>query len=385
MGQTFLILDAKIGESALKMAVNNISFGGVRGYSVETTVKKQTVPDVDLESNRTIPASTTETIAPSISIKLSAKAVQFAADRAEALQSLASSPISSSLPGVLTSDRMIAFVDGALEDATTLMQDLQGQGIRAVLLDPESDEVTQMANQLKSESGLVSVHIFSHGGSGFLKLGTEIISQNDLTRYTDQFGTISAALSDEGDIHLYGCDVASGEAGGSFISALAESTKADIAASINKTGTIALGGDWTLEQHIGPIESGDVAIENYGHTLSKPTTDASVWTTANIASLTTAEVAALSTDDLTSLSTLAISSFSTAQIKAITSDQISTLTTDQISSLTTSQIASLSTSQIAGLSTDQVVALTTAQVNALTTTQIAALTTDQIAALTTTE
>ena len=293
MNGIYLSLDAKIGESALKMAVNNISFGGVRGYSVETAVKKQTAPDVDLESNRTLPASTTETIAPSVSVKLSAKALQLAADRADALQSSASSTISSSLPGVLTSDRMIAFVDGALEDATTLMQDLQRQGIRAVLLDPESDEVTQMANQLKSESGLVSVHIFSHGGSGFLKLGTEIISQNDLTRYTDQLGTISAALSDEGDIHLYGCDVASGEAGGSFISALAESTKADIAASINKTGTIALGGDWTLEKHVGTIESGNVAIGNYGHTLSVPTTDASVWTTANIASLTTAEVAAL--------------------------------------------------------------------------------------------
>ena len=42
MNGIYLSLDAKIGESALKMAVNNISFGSVRGYTVETTVKKET-------------------------------------------------------------------------------------------------------------------------------------------------------------------------------------------------------------------------------------------------------------------------------------------------------------------------------------------------------
>jgi hypothetical protein len=183
-----------------------------------------------------------------------------------------SSPaITASLPGILTPERMIAFVDGALDDNRNLIRDLKIMGIKTVLLDPARDELLQIADQLRNETGLIAVHIFSHGGSGFLKLGSDTINQSDLTRHADQLGTISKALSDEGDIHLYGCDIAAGEAGILFIAALAKTTQADIAASINKTGTIALGGDWALEAGFGDIETSGVIFENYRHLFSVPT------------------------------------------------------------------------------------------------------------------
>ena len=293
-----------------------------------------------------------------------------------------SSPaITASLPGILTPERMIAFVDGALDDNQNLIRDLKIMGIKTVLLDPARDELVQIADQLRNETGLIAVRIFSHGGSGFLKLGSDTINQSDLTRHADQLGTISKALSDEGDIHLYGCDIAAGEAGILFIAALAKTTQADIAASINKTGTIALGGDWALEAGFGDIETAGVIFENYQHLFSVPTTDASAWTTANIASLTTAEIAALATDDLVALSTAAMASFDTAQITALTTEQIPTLTTEQIQALTSAEASVLTAAQIAAFGTDQIVALKTGQISVLRQAAVSAITVNQLIAL----
>ncbi|MBQ4783340.1 DUF4347 domain-containing protein, partial [Pectobacterium versatile] len=55
--------------------------------------------------------------------------------------------------------------------------------------------------------------------------------------------TLGAALTESGDLLLYGCEVAQ-SSGQSFVSLLAQITGADIAASNDTTG---LGGDWDLE------------------------------------------------------------------------------------------------------------------------------------------
>ena len=56
------------------------------------------------------------------------------------------------------------------------------------------------------------------------------------------------SLSTTGDISLFGCNVASGVTGQSFVNQLHQSTGADIAASDDLTG---VGGDWTLEVQAG--------------------------------------------------------------------------------------------------------------------------------------
>src|SRR5262249_24309112 len=58
-----------------------------------------------------------------------------------------------------------------------------------------------------------------------------------------------------GDLLLYGCDVAAGAAGEQCIADLARLTAADVAASTDLTGATALGGNWALEAHTGPIEA----------------------------------------------------------------------------------------------------------------------------------
>lgn len=73
--------------------------------------------------------------------------------------------------------------------------------------------------------------------------------------HAQQLAGIGAALSEHGDILLYGCNVAEGAMGLQFIDALAQATGADVAASTDTTGT-APGGNLVLEARTGTIEAG---------------------------------------------------------------------------------------------------------------------------------
>ncbi|MCP4045604.1 MAG: DUF4347 domain-containing protein, partial [Gammaproteobacteria bacterium] len=70
--------------------------------------------------------------------------------------------------------------------------------------------------------------------------------------------TISAwgnNLSNDADILIFGCDLASTDAGVQFVDAFAQMTGADISASDDQTGSSGLGGDWYLEYAHGQIEA----------------------------------------------------------------------------------------------------------------------------------
>ena len=78
-------------------------------------------------------------------------------------------------------------------------------------------------------------------------------------------------MTDSGDLLLYGCNVGAGASGQQFVESLAQLTGADVAASDDVTGGVAVGGDWELESVTGLIESvipvGDVALQQYDQSL----------------------------------------------------------------------------------------------------------------------
>ena len=82
-----------------------------------------------------------------------------------------------------------------------------------------------------------AIHIVSHGAQGKLYLGNSVITGNTLANHGSALATIGDSLSAQGDILLYGCEVAGGAAGQPFIQQLAAYTRADVAASINDTGS----------------------------------------------------------------------------------------------------------------------------------------------------
>ncbi|TYL48324.1 DUF4347 domain-containing protein [Marinomonas sp. IMCC 4694] len=139
------------------------------------------------------------------------------------------------------------------------------------LLDGSRSAVEQITEILANYSDLEALHILSHGGVGEVYLGAETLSESSITENSGVYAAWGNALSENGDILLYGCNVAQGDAGLDFINQLAQVTGADIAASDDLTGSAMLGGDWVLEVKNGEVEDGsllDIALfETYDRTL----------------------------------------------------------------------------------------------------------------------
>ncbi|HEY0847082.1 MAG TPA: Ig-like domain-containing protein, partial [Noviherbaspirillum sp.] len=150
--------------------------------------------------------------------------------------------------------REILFIDSAVPDADTLAAGAR-DGILVVRLDAQLDSFEQIADVLERNPGASTLHLVSHGGPGFLSLGGETITESDLNERAGTIAQWRAALADNADVLLYGCDVSASATGQRFISRLSELSGADVAASSGPTGAAALGANWTLESTIGTIES----------------------------------------------------------------------------------------------------------------------------------
>ena len=148
----------------------------------------------------------------------------------------------------------IVFVDAGVTDWQKLVANVK-PGLEVVVLDPTRDGLTQIAETLAGRSGLDAIHVISHGGDGKLILGGKDVDQTALAAHQGDLQKIGQALSTNGDILLYGCDIAKGSAGAAFVDAVAQATSADVAASTDATGSAAKGGDWTLEYAAGQVET----------------------------------------------------------------------------------------------------------------------------------
>jgi hypothetical protein len=149
--------------------------------------------------------------------------------------------------------RTIAFVDAHVGDVQTVMANLQSDV--KVWLDPTKDGIEQISETLSHYQGLTGIEIISHGNVGEVQLGKNSLSANSLPQYAHELQQWHTSLAPGADILFYGCNVAAGTAGQSFIKDLSTLTGADIAASTNLTGDAQQGGDWELEYTTGKIET----------------------------------------------------------------------------------------------------------------------------------
>ncbi|TRW91231.1 DUF4347 domain-containing protein [Candidatus Methylobacter oryzae] len=140
----------------------------------------------------------------------------------------------------------VAFIDTGVADYQTLVDGIR-PGIEVVLFDSTRNGLSQMAQILEGRSGIDAIHIVSHGSEASLELGSLTLTSQNLQGHAADLATIGNALTPNGNILLYGCDVAAGPDGAAFVSALANATQANIAASTDLTGNASRGGDWILE------------------------------------------------------------------------------------------------------------------------------------------
>lgn len=160
--------------------------------------------------------------------------------------------------------REVAFIAPGLADTDTLLANLR-PGVEAVLLEPGRDGLARMAAWAKDHHGYAAIHALSHGAPGEILLGAGVLDAATLASQAETLAAIGKALTPDGDLLLYGCEVAAGGKGQDFIDQLAQLTGADVAASDDLTG---LGGDWLLERHSGPVRAEALAVAGYAHALT---------------------------------------------------------------------------------------------------------------------
>jgi hypothetical protein len=160
-------------------------------------------------------------------------------------------------------------VDSAIDNVSTLVQELlhdasQDRQFEIVYLDHHSEALTQIGSALNGDVKFDAVHLLAHGEDGKIMLGDTVLDHHAIEARLDQIQHWADSLTADADILLYGCDVAAGSAGQTFLQELSQVTGADVAASDDLTGTAALGGDWDLEAHFGSIETHSLAAAEEG-------------------------------------------------------------------------------------------------------------------------
>jgi hypothetical protein len=150
----------------------------------------------------------------------------------------------------------LVIVDPSVPEYETLLADVKrtagdNRELDVVMLDPQQSGVEQITRLLFQYADLDAIHLMSHGSDGTIQVGSDTLDAVSLDHKEDFVATWGAALGTEGDILIYGCNLAASASGEALVDALAELTGADVAASDDVTGHIDEGGDWQLEYHAG--------------------------------------------------------------------------------------------------------------------------------------
>lgn len=168
---------------------------------------------------------------------------------------------------VLSSNNELAVIDTNLSDYETLQQAAVDSGMEVVLL--SDGGIDALAVQLQSFTDIDALHLFSHGSTGQLVINGDTLNTATLDTYHEALADIASVLSEEANLFLYGCEVASNKAGQEFVTELSAITGAEVFASDDITG---FGGDWSLEYStagssvVTPFSKS--VIQDYQHTLA---------------------------------------------------------------------------------------------------------------------
>ena len=175
-----------------------------------------------------------------------------------------------------TQSKELVVVDSATPDYQRLVDDILTQAgadrqIEVVMLDATDDGFAQFREILDDYSDLDAVHLISHATDGAISLGASTLNFDTLLSSTSTIKGWGNAFSEDGDLLIYGCNLAASADGQALVDALSRLTGADVAASDDLTGHQSLGGDWELEYRAGDIET-EVAVsvdaqQNWGHLL----------------------------------------------------------------------------------------------------------------------
>ena len=161
--------------------------------------------------------------------------------------------------------RELVIINSSVKDAQKIV-DALGDNTDVLYLEKGTDALDSI-NEFLDQQGDVkysAIHVVSHGNAGYFILNGEIIDAESVTNDPASWAAIGEHLTDDGDIMLYGCNIAGNMDGQMLVSQIAQFTGADVAASADNTG---VHGNWDLEYSIGAIDNGFIQVQDYNYSL----------------------------------------------------------------------------------------------------------------------
>ena len=162
----------------------------------------------------------------------------------------------------------LVIVSGTVQDSKVIIDGL-AEGTEVLVLENDSDVLDQINEYLdKSAVKYDAIHVISHGGDGYMVLNNSVIDMESLEADPASWAAIGEHVAKDGDILLYGCNIAQTENGKAFASQLASLTGADIAASVDVTGG---SYGWELEYVTNAIATPVLSFNGYDARLASLT------------------------------------------------------------------------------------------------------------------
>ena len=166
------------------------------------------------------------------------------------------------------SRKSVVFIDSAVPDYETIISSFK-ENTEFYLINSNEDGFKKIDQILTDRKEIDALHIIGHGSAGEILFGNAFLNNDTIANYQATLASIGQSLTSSGDILFYGCNVASTDQGELLIKKISEITKADIAASDDITGK---GGDWDLENKYGIVETKNVQVLDYNHSLGSLST-----------------------------------------------------------------------------------------------------------------
>ncbi len=157
----------------------------------------------------------------------------------------------------------IVFIDSQVKDYREITKSFR-ENTEVYLINSNEDGFKRIDEILQDRENINALHLIGHGSAGQILFGNAFLNNETIDSYKSILSSIGQSLTDTGDILFYGCNVASTDQGQLLIKKISEITKADIAASDDRTGK---DGDWELEKKIGIIETKNVKVLDYNDFL----------------------------------------------------------------------------------------------------------------------
>ena len=157
----------------------------------------------------------------------------------------------------------IVFIDSGVDNYQTIVNAIDSTK-SIYLIDSNENGFLKMQSILQSQQDIDAVHIIGHASAGQVVLGNSILNADNINSFSSTLQSIGNALTQNGDLLFYGCNLAQGEQGKLLLQQIGNITQADIAASDDITGK---GGDWKLEHNYGIVETNGIEVVDYNSSL----------------------------------------------------------------------------------------------------------------------